>query len=862
MKKVETKGGDGKNSRVLERSVSTENLASLYSDHGNNSNRHKHDSDAQKKDTTKRLAKIAAGMEKETEEGKFIKVLDMLEAQDEFDSTSNGGNDANSTWGSDDSDWGSSSDEEHEEVEEEQEPLLTWELEAAWVQLTHRQMPPIEIAEQMLRDIIKYYNLKPSLIHVPRPEVGARLIIVGDLHGHFGDFMHIMKAYGEPQLDKSGTYYSPQYVFNGDFVDRGAWGPEVLLAIYCLKLLFPDAIHLNRGNHEDREQNNKADNGFCHSHCTRAWGAEAERLYNLCYRSFKVLPLCTIVGNEIAVVHGGLPLDTMLTLQEIADVDRKHAVPVRLCGLLGYPRHQKVIAKHDLLTENGETTVAKGTAGRLSHRCGKAAKAVVRFHHNVEAEVRIRGAPELEDDIEIVYANEQDRQKNRDNRIFVGLLWSDPVEHARDGGPSFRGAGAQFSKHVTQEFLKTNHLRLLIRSHEKQPEGFREEQFSSRYGLLAATVFSASNYPSGAGEPNGNMASVIIVASTAPDVMLSASAAAAKGWRTPYASDTRWHDQHLDEHLRAQVREASAAIEQTRTPRVRVLAKLRGMIYCARPKLLNFWRRLDKEGTGHISLADWTHGMRACIIPEEEFPWEWLAKFILHLDETGSCNYTAYLARYENPMALRLAKQWHGNALTQLAPGVSTVEDAEAAWARLDKNGLGRLTHAEVRPMLRESSAPDEQEEEDRVFSVLQSLDKDMSGSVERDEFVNAIMKLKNSKSDASRKNMRKITRVLESSEMSAVQSCWAATQGTIRALSTSMGSVASVFQVLSANGDGRLERIEFEEGMQQLLRGSPVLRHIDKWSPILWQLVDDGSGYVSADELCNVFSVKDVLKL
>ena len=45
------------------------------------------------------------------------------------------------------------------------------------------------------------------------------------------------------------------YIFNGDFVDRGAYGVEVLTLLMALKLVYPEFVHLNRGNHEDIDIN-------------------------------------------------------------------------------------------------------------------------------------------------------------------------------------------------------------------------------------------------------------------------------------------------------------------------------------------------------------------------------------------------------------------------------------------------------------------------------------------------------------------------------------------------------------------------------------------------------------------------------
>jgi serine/threonine-protein phosphatase 5 len=45
------------------------------------------------------------------------------------------------------------------------------------------------------------------------------------------------------------------YLFNGDFVDRGNWGVEVLLTLLAFKVALPNHMWMNRGNHETSAMN-------------------------------------------------------------------------------------------------------------------------------------------------------------------------------------------------------------------------------------------------------------------------------------------------------------------------------------------------------------------------------------------------------------------------------------------------------------------------------------------------------------------------------------------------------------------------------------------------------------------------------
>lgn len=140
------------------------------------------------------------------------------------------------------------------------------------------------------------------------PKTG-RLNIVGDTHGQLADVLHIFYQLGCPSREN-------KYLFNGDMVDRGKQGVEILLLIFAFFIADPEALVVNRGNHENEDLNtmDSDDGGGFSEEVQRKYGLSQYRRF---VSSFKVLSLCVVVEQEIFVVHGGLTRVKSLTMEYI-----------------------------------------------------------------------------------------------------------------------------------------------------------------------------------------------------------------------------------------------------------------------------------------------------------------------------------------------------------------------------------------------------------------------------------------------------------------------------------------------------------------------------------------------------------------
>jgi len=137
--------------------------------------------------------------------------------------------------------------------------------------------------------------------------------LCGDIHGQFYDLMELFKV--------GGHVPDTNYLFMGDFVDRGYNSVETFLLLLALKVRYPDRITLIRGNHESRQITQVY--GF-YEECMRKFGGV--NVWRYCTEIFDYLSLSAIINDRIFCVHGGLS-PSINTLDQIRLIDRKQEVP-------------------------------------------------------------------------------------------------------------------------------------------------------------------------------------------------------------------------------------------------------------------------------------------------------------------------------------------------------------------------------------------------------------------------------------------------------------------------------------------------------------------------------------------------------
>ena len=178
------------------------------------------------------------------------------------------------------------------------------------------------------KDQIAYLTKQCMEVVAKQPnilKVSAPVKVFGDIHGQYIDLMNFFNKWGSPNEGPNGDIMTNDYLFLGDFVDRGNLSLETICLLMALKVKYPDQIHLIRGNHEDILINSGF--GF-QNECQGRLNDDSENddsLFALINNFFEYLPFAAVIEDQILCVHGGIGA-TVKKLSDIENIKRPFEV--------------------------------------------------------------------------------------------------------------------------------------------------------------------------------------------------------------------------------------------------------------------------------------------------------------------------------------------------------------------------------------------------------------------------------------------------------------------------------------------------------------------------------------------------------
>ena len=167
-----------------------------------------------------------------------------------------------------------------------------------------------------VKEIFKKQNM---LIELEGP-----VIVCGDIHGQYYDLLRLIKLGGCPP--------SSNYLFLGDYVDRGYNSIEVICLLFAFKIKFPLNFFTLRGNHESRSINEVY--GF-REECKERFSKNGNKIWKLFNDVFDWMPIASLIEERILCMHGGIS-PHIKDIKDINKIERPTDIPDEgiMCDIL------------------------------------------------------------------------------------------------------------------------------------------------------------------------------------------------------------------------------------------------------------------------------------------------------------------------------------------------------------------------------------------------------------------------------------------------------------------------------------------------------------------------------------------------
>lgn len=320
--------------------------------------------------------------------------------------------------------------------------------------------------------------------------VDAPVTICGDIHGQFHDLMELFRV--------AGDVPDTNYLFMGDFVDRGFYSLESFLLLLCLKVRYPDRITLIRGNHESRQITTVY--GF-YDECIRKYGSA--NVWRYCCEVFDYLALgALILGASTEVPENRIQpqsFDTQTTLPEI-----EGEIECEVLDSNGEVR-EKILRRQFNIHPTSSSHISPAPDRDLDEPSSPTSSIPPVSPSNTAATPSqpslFKPPPTTTGSLLCIHGGlsplistlNQIRLLDRKQEVphegaMCDLLWSDP-DDIEGWGLSPRGAGFLFGADIVRQFNHKNDLSMIARAHQLVMEGYKE-----MFEKSIVTVWSAPNY--------------------------------------------------------------------------------------------------------------------------------------------------------------------------------------------------------------------------------------------------------------------------------------------------------------------------------------------------------------------------------
>jgi serine/threonine-protein phosphatase PP1 catalytic subunit len=147
------------------------------------------------------------------------------------------------------------------------------------------------------------------------------ITICGDVHGQFFDLLRLFEAGGSPDIKN--------YLFLGDYVDRGEYSINTISLLFAYKIKYPNNFFLLRGNHECAATNREY--GF-KDECVALYSISMWNHFN---EVFEWMPITALINGRILCIHGGISPD-LKEINDLRKITRPTDIPEKglLCDLV------------------------------------------------------------------------------------------------------------------------------------------------------------------------------------------------------------------------------------------------------------------------------------------------------------------------------------------------------------------------------------------------------------------------------------------------------------------------------------------------------------------------------------------------